>query len=74
MTPRQFFKTIWGAPGNPIFFLSPPQAADTAVPGGALPAPQFLFFFTTAESAAPPKGEGNPAEGGCFASHLLCPL
>ena len=33
-------------------------------------APQ-ISFFTVAEGAAPPEGEGNPAEGGCFASEYI---
>ena len=52
-------KTIWGAAG----------------------APNILFFFRRrrrqwlpkdgAEGAAPPEAEGNPAEGGCFASKYI---
>ena len=41
----------------------------------------FIFFWFPkwapeapkggADGAAPPEGEGNPAEGGCFASYFI---
>jgi len=58
MARGQVCKTIWGAAGAPIFFhlfilLSPPKAAVSQM---------------GPEGTAPPEGEGNPAEGECFAS------
>ena len=70
----QAFKTF--AP-NYSFFLSPPKAADSAAPSWApqifvpyflLPLPKVAVFQMGAEGVAPPEGERNPAEGGCFAS------
>ena len=61
--------------GHPKFFflsflfLSPPpkaavsQMGAAGAPTGALKAPKG-----GAHGATPPEGEGNPAEGGCFAS------
>ena len=41
---------------------------------GAAKVPQFFFSFTAAEGAAPPEGEGNPAEEWCFVSIAMLEL
>ena len=78
----EVFKTIWGrrwrplkgAPiGTRIIFLTPLKAVDSAVPNFIyffilLPPPKAVVSRMGAEGAAPSEGEGNPAEGGCFAS------
>ena len=62
---------------KPFGAPQPPQKKFSAAEGGkfhrpvwgSLGTPNFLFsFFTAIEGTAPPEGERNPAEGGCFAS------
>ena len=59
MALRKFLKRFRAPGENPFFF----PAADSAVP--------ISFSFTTAVGGAPPEGEGNAAEGGCFPSNEI---
>ena len=51
---------IWGAQGTPIYLFFIRNAAE----GGGFP----NGGRWRSEDAAPPEGEGNAADGGCFQS------
>ena len=50
------------------FFLPPPKAAVSIMGAGGAQTGASSAPKGSAEGATPPEGEGNPAEGGCFAS------
>ena len=54
---------IWGGHGAPYFYF-----VFTAADGGGFPSARWGHSKGGAQGAAPPKGEGNPAEDECFAS------
>ena len=60
MTLRKFLKP-W-APQAP-----PKRDAQGVRNMGRRRRSNFFFYFTAAEGATSPEGEGNPTEGGCFA-------
>ena len=72
----QFFFTFFlslpprvGRPRRPNFYLS-----FTAAKGGGFPNGRRRCPKEGDEGAAPPEDEGNPTEGGCFASYILTVL